>query len=633
MFDPWCIGGNWNAILCQADRNIAGGTKRNGKKFRHFLNSQNLLDIPMAGGRFTWTNSQSSPLLLRLDRFVMPMEWEDRCPGLVQTRLKRPISDHAPILLSCYGGTSFKSPFRFENYFLSHPDFLNSLRIWWNNLTFSGKPSFVLEKKLQGLKNFIKKWGRENFGSLQTEQDRLENLIDVMDSLEEINGLPQEEFAERENFRYRAHGITSLVINDTMGHDKDTINAENSIMLERPFTEDEVRNVVKCFGLKKSPGHDGYTMEFFKATWDIIKPELMNIFNEFHCTGRLYWRLHCTNIILLPKCEGVVSMHNYRPISLIGGIYKIISKCLADRMKIVMPIIISKYQGAFIDERQITDGNLITSELIDAREKSYTPGLVVKVDFQKAFDNINWNCLNYTMSRNIKGVRQGDPFSTFLFILVVEVLSLMIQRDANLNLIQGFKPSANGDTIHHLQYSDDLIMFLDNSEEHITNLKNLLIDFEIISGLKKFQQRLSNWQRRYLSKGGRLMLIKHVLCNLPIYYMSLFQIPSSVEKQLDNIMRCFLWGADKKMGWVGWNKVNLSKQRGGVGVKRLRLIDRDLHAKWIWRYNTERKAFRRSIINQKFGGSKDALLPNDSKTSVETSVGKSFWHGISSSHI
>ncbi|XP_026430002.1 uncharacterized protein LOC113326498 [Papaver somniferum] len=155
IFEPWCIGGDWNVILCQADRNRVGGNKRNRKKFRHFINSQNLLDIPVEGGRFNWTNSQSSPLLQRIDRFFMSTEWEDRCPGLVQTRLKRPISDHAPILLSCYGG----------------------------------------------LKIFIKKLSRENFGSLQAEQDRLENLIDVMDSLEEINGLSQDEFAERENFR------------------------------------------------------------------------------------------------------------------------------------------------------------------------------------------------------------------------------------------------------------------------------------------------------------------------------------------------------------------------------------------------------------------------------------------------
>ncbi|XP_026419382.1 uncharacterized protein LOC113315302 [Papaver somniferum] len=263
----------------------------------------------MAGGRFTRTNSQDPPLLQRLDRFFMSIEWEDQCPGLVQTRLKRPTSDHAPNLLSCNACTSFKTPFRFENYFLSHPDFLNNLKIWWNTLTFVGKPSYILAKKLQGLKFFIKKWGRYTYGSLQAEVDRLENLIDVMDNLDEINVLSQEDFTEREDFRiqhkkaslnlarkwharskgqwlmdgernsrffhknascrYITNGITSLVINDTMCHDKEEINSEakrfysdffkeefslrpafddlalpslsvqNSILLERSFEEEE----------------------------------------------------------------------------------------------------------------------------------------------------------------------------------------------------------------------------------------------------------------------------------------------------------------------------------------------------------------------------------------------------------
>ncbi|XP_026450966.1 uncharacterized protein LOC113351131 [Papaver somniferum] len=580
IYEPWCVGGDWNVILCQAERNRAGGNKRNIKNFRNFLDSQNLLDIPMGGGRFTWKNSQNSPLLQRLDRFFMSMEWEDKCLGLVQTRLIRPVSDHAPILLSWNGGTSFKSPFRFENYFLSHPDFLNSLRIWWNNLTFSGNPSYILAKKLQGLKFFIKKWGRENFGSLQAEVDRLENLIDVMDSLEEINGLSQEEFAEREDFRirhkYRSKGITSLVINDNTCHDKDVINAEAKRFYIDLFKEDHALR----------PTFDDMHLPSMSVQHSIM---LEKPFIEEEVTNSitLDWRLNCTNIILLPKIEGAVSMHNFGPISLIGA-----------------------------------------SELIDARERSNNPGLIVKVDLQKAFDNINWSCLDYKMSRFVfgnfwrkwihwcistvrfsislngscseflrssKGVIQGNPLSPFLFILVVEVHSFMIQKSVELNLIQGFKSFANGDTINHLQFADDLIMFLDDSEEQVTTLKNLLIAYEMVSGLKvnfkksslvaignaqfanscalsfgcpvvqfslnylgipigsksksvtvwevilqKFQKRLRNWQRRYLSKGGRLILIKHVLCSLPIYYLSLFQIPASIKKINGQHMRSFL---------------------------------------------------------------------------------------------
>lgn len=258
-------------------------------------------------------------------------------------------------------------------------------------------------------------------------------------------------------------------------------------------------------------------MDLFKAVWEIIKGDLMAVMKEFEITGRLDWRLNCTKTVLIPKCDGATSMHNFRPISLIGGIYKIISKTLTERLKVVMPSLISEFQGAFVDNMQITDDILIALELIDAREKTNVFGLVVKVNLEKAFDNISWSCLDYTVSRfgfgmvwrNLvkwclstarfsmtingsasamfrsgKGIKQGDPISHFLFIMIVEVLSVMIKKAADMDLIVGFKPSENAFSITHIQFADDLIVFLDGDVEQIQNLKNILLAFELISGLK-----------------------------------------------------------------------------------------------------------------------------------------------------
>ncbi|XP_026443136.1 uncharacterized protein LOC113343016 [Papaver somniferum] len=86
--------------------------------------------------------------------------------------------------------------------------------------------------------------------------------------------------------------------------------------------------------------------------------------------------------------------------------------------------------------------------------------------------------------RSTKGVKQGDHMSLFLFILVVEVLSLMIKRVASMNLLAGFKPSSEAFEINHLQFADDLIMFLDDDCEQVHNLKNVLLGLELVSGLK-----------------------------------------------------------------------------------------------------------------------------------------------------
>lgn len=385
-------------MLYQTERNNSGGCLRSRRCFRKFVNNHRLIDIPMSGGCYTWTNSESPPILVRLDRFVFTAEWEERCISLVQYRLRRPISDHTPILLDCNAGSIYRPPFRFENYYLSHPDFLVNMRVWWDNLTFFGSPSFILAKKLQALKFFIKKWGRKTFGSLQLEVDNLEKLIDVYDSLEEINALNEDDFVVREttkvkhnqatlnlarkwharskgqwlangernskffhknaSYNQKVNSINSLIVNGEISHDKKIINEEarrfyenvftenvslrptfdnpdlpsisihHNIMLEKPFEEKEIRKVIWGFGTNKSPGLDGYTMEFFKAVWGVIKVDLMAVMKEFETTGRLYWRLNCTNIVLIPKCDGAISMHNFRPISLIGGIYKTISKIL-----------------------------------------------------------------------------------------------------------------------------------------------------------------------------------------------------------------------------------------------------------------------------------------------------------------
>ncbi|XP_026410662.1 uncharacterized protein LOC113305885 [Papaver somniferum] len=180
------------------------------------------------------------------------------------------------------------------------------------------------------------------------------------------------------------------------------------------------------------------------------------------------------------------------------------------------------------------------------------------------------NGTSSSMFRSTKGLKQGDPMSPFVFILVVEVLSVMINRVASLNLISGFKLSSEAFEINHLQFADDLIIFLDDKcTLPIGNVVNTM-EAEIIFGcqisafpmkylgiplgskskavgvwdviLQNFQKKLSMWQMKHLSKGGRIMLIQNVLSSLPVYYLSPFQLPVSVEKQMEKTMRQFLWG-------------------------------------------------------------------------------------------
>lgn len=106
------------------------------------------------------------------------------------------------------------------------------------------------------------------------------------------------------------------------------------------------------------------------------------------------------------------------------------------------------------------------------------------------------------------------------------------------------------------------------------------------SMVDKLRRRLSNWKRRNLSLGGRIVLINSVLTNLPIYYLSFMKAPKKVIKEMISIQRNFLWGGTcerKGIAWVKWSEVCRSKSSGGLGIKDIQLFNLSLLGKWLWR--------------------------------------------------
>jgi hypothetical protein len=109
--------------------------------------------------------------------------------------------------------------------------------------------------------------------------------------------------------------------------------------------------------------------------------------------------VNVTFVSLVPKKAEAVEIKDFRPISLVGGVYKIISKVLANRMKTILGKIISNSQNAFIGGRQILDSVLIANECLDGRMRSGAPGVICKLDLEKAYDHVNWELLLYLLKR------------------------------------------------------------------------------------------------------------------------------------------------------------------------------------------------------------------------------------------
>ena len=119
----------------------------------------------------------------------------------------------------------------------------------------------------------------------------------------------------------------------------------------------------------KAPSPDGLTVAFWQRCWEIVKEDVLDMFKEFHEHNSFIKSLNHTFLVLLPKKGGVEDLGDYRPISLLGGLYKLLAKVLANRLKKVIGKVISPDQNAFIKGRQILDGSLIANEVIDSWKK------------------------------------------------------------------------------------------------------------------------------------------------------------------------------------------------------------------------------------------------------------------------
>ncbi|GKC31017.1 RNA-directed DNA polymerase, eukaryota [Tanacetum coccineum] len=256
-----------------------------------------------------------------------------------------------------------------------------------------------------------------------------------------------------------------------------------------------------------------------KKLQDIISMESKEVAQK----AKVRWAIEgtfpkgCTSsfIALIPKIHNAKTVKDLCPISLIGSMYKIIAKILANRLSFIIADLISDVQSAFVSNRQILDGPFILNELLSWCKYKKFKATVFKVDFEKGFDLIRWDYLDDALKKFgfsdkwcgwinsclksakgsvlvngsptpefqfHKGLKQGDPLSPFLFILTMESLHLSFKRVMNAGLFTGI-PLDNSLTISHLFYADDAIFVGKWDTSNIKIILNVLKCFHMASGL------------------------------------------------------------------------------------------------------------------------------------------------------
>nr|GEU58908.1 RNA-directed DNA polymerase, eukaryota [Tanacetum cinerariifolium] len=547
------ICGDLNKV--RTDYECFGSTFSNFKAqiFNSFIDAAGLIEIPMGGRLFTWMNKPGTKLS-KLDRLLMSEDVLVTNPDLKAISLDRLWSDHNPILLHADKSDFGPIPFKLFHSWMQMPDF-----------------DIMIKESCDEFNNL-------NSGLSSSLHKR---LIKIESSTA---------FDEDRNYRLQLmKEQDDLYIYTTM-----------DISQKPDFTGiKEIRNAVWACGIDKSSGPDGFSFLFLKKYWDYFKGDVEKFVLDFMETDSLSRGTNSAFITLIPKVPNLLLIKNYCPISLIGMQYKIIANLLPIHLAKVLDNIVSPVQSVFISSRQILDGPLMVSEIIEWYKKKNKKLMIFKVDFEKAFDSVSWNYLDFVLLHmgfgskwrswirsclhsactSIlingspalefsmgRGLRQGDPLSPFLFILVIEGLHLSLQEANHSRLIKGVSLINDVFNVSYLFFADDVDILTDWNTNDMENIVQTLNSFYMASRIKiniaksnvygvgvskenleametltkclagslpftylglpiaknmkltdswcvmveKFKSKLSSWKANLLSIGGRLTLIKSV---------------------------------------------------------------------------------------------------------------------------
>jgi len=271
------------------------------------------------------------------------------------------------------------------------------------------------------------------------------------------------------------------------------------------------------------------------------------------------------------------------------------------------------------------------------------------------------NCRNLEEMKIItRGLRQGDPMTPFLFLIVAQGLARLVNQATRKNLLSGIKVGDKKVKVNLLQFADDTLFVCEPNVQNIKCIKAILRCFELSSGLKvnfykskigaigvdryevkmysaifhcslmdipftylglpiggnpsrcsfwepvlsKIRKKLSVWKGKNLSFAGRVCLIKFIINAVPLFFLSFFKAPIRVCKEITKLQKKFLWGwgtDGKKIAWTSWENICKVKEERGLGIKRIDFFNKALLAKWLWRRCSTESGLWKEVLESKYG--------------------------------
>jgi len=287
--------------------------------------------------------------------------------------------------------------------------------------------------------------------------------------------------------------------------------------LEIPLSPQEIDAVVKSLPNDKSPGPNGFNNEFLKKCWPIVKQDFYKFCGDFFDDNLCLKSINSSFITLIPKTDNARQSSDFRPISLLNSSIKIITKILANRLQQHIISLVHRNQYGFIKSRTIQDCLAWAFEYLHLCPHSRKEIVIIKLDFEKAFDKIEHQAmitimramgfgqrwlkwmeaifasgtsaimLNGVPSRTIhckRGVRQGYPLSPLLFVIAADFLQSMINKAMAMGQLRLPIPMSSENAFPIIQYVDDTLIVCEGDAKQLFFLKSLLNTFSMSTSLK-----------------------------------------------------------------------------------------------------------------------------------------------------
>lgn len=478
--------------------------------------------------------------------------------------------------------------------------------------------------------------------------------------------------------------------------------SDNDLLNRAPDIE-EIKEVVFSINKESAAGPNGYSSLFYQYSWEIITLDLLDAIQDFFNGRVISTGITSTSIILIPKKAEAKEWKDFRPISLCNVINKILTKVMSSRLNKILPRIISASQSGFTPGRDIGDNILLAQELIQNIDRKTRGGnAVLKLDMAKAYDRVDWEFLFKVMEKfgfnqdwidkikrsinncgfsilingelkgyfkSTRGLRQGDPISPSLFIILAECLSrglyYLFYNNVDLQFRYGGRIP-----VSHLAFADDIVIFTNGQKSSLNKIMKFISHYTESSGwaincnksslytrreihrnviaentgfqylplpmiylgvplykghkravlfeelISKIKRRILGWEHRWLSAGGRISLINHVLSSMPIHLLQILDPPQCAINKISRLFTSFIWGDSsqyKKIHWASWDKICYPTEEGGIGCKSISDLNLAFDCKLWWKFR-EQKSLWSQVLLAKYCRNNHASAANHRST-------------------